>query len=242
MPESILITGVTGLIGHHLATSFLQQNKSVIGITSSIKTNKKRLLDGVKYIEIDLAQIADIKTEVMRNKELMKDVSYIVNCARTTKNLESFQNKDFISAFQHEFDLTVLANFHLVRAIIDISSVLRSICNISSIYSTKCMSRGYYELKQDLPINYGVARAALNQLTREMANDLGPKGIAVNAVLFGGVWNNNLQDFVDKYSADCAMNGMLDLEQTFPIIQFLEYANLNAITGQCINVDNGYKL
>ena len=242
MPDCILITGSTGLIGKYLTGSFQKKNKEIIGVTRNILKNKESLVSGVKYIELDLSDISSLEKNMLENETTFDDVSYVINCARSASNLRLFQNKDYIGGFKNEFELSVLANFIIAKTLKNISPALRSICNVSSIYSERVMTREYYEKGQILPINYGVSKAALNHLTREMANDFGQDGIAVNSVLFGGVFNENSRSFVNQYTKDCSMNGMLNIRQTFPIIEFLENAAEAGITGQCINVDNGYKL
>ena len=60
--------------------------------------------------------------------------------------------------------------------------------NISSIYGLVVPNLTIYESKNaSVPVHYGVAKAALDHLTKELAVRLADHGIRVNAVAFGGV-------------------------------------------------------
>lgn len=73
MNKKILITGGTGFIGYHLSKKCLSLGWSVTSLSSQ-KPNKKKKLQKVKYLKIDI-------TNKYRLSKIKKDFDYIVNLA-----------------------------------------------------------------------------------------------------------------------------------------------------------------
>jgi NAD(P)-dependent dehydrogenase (short-subunit alcohol dehydrogenase family) len=88
------------------------------------------------------------------------------------------------SAVTAAFEAARAARPALIRAAAEHGGA--SIINISSMYGLVSPdSRLYSEPGQMSPPHYGAAKAALLQLTRHLASELGPEGIRVNAICPG---------------------------------------------------------
>ena len=74
--KSVLITGVAGFMGSHLADTFMSRNYRVIGIDSLIGGYRENIPDGGEFHEIDLDKL-DVISPVF------KDVDLVVHSACT---------------------------------------------------------------------------------------------------------------------------------------------------------------
>lgn len=94
----------------------------------------------------------------------------------------------------------------------------------------------------------GVSKAALESLTRYLAVELGPRGIAVNAVSAGAVetevWNlvPDRDDILEKTRQRTPCGRLVTAEDLAEIVFFLAAPQAEMIQGQVIVVDGGYSL
>lgn len=106
--------------------------------------------------------------------------------------------------------------------------------------------------------HYGLAKAGMLNLSKNMANDFGRYGITVNAIclstLTGGGWEQNIKDRAEreKITAEEAekimqreenrkspLNRMGTLENVANMVSYLASDKSNFMTGEIINVDGG---
>ncbi len=114
--------------------------------------------------------------------------------------------------------------------------------------SIVCLS--YYGAEKVVP-NYnvmGVAKAALEASTRYLANDLGPKGIRVNAISAGPIKTVSamgVSDFgklLDDMAGKSPLRRNVDQGDVGNTAAFLLSPLAGGITGQTIYVDAGYSI
>jgi len=143
-----------------------------------------------------------------------------------------------------EFYLNVVAAYELTtRLVVQESCVLENIINISSIYGVVAPNqRLYLDPEKQSPIHYGVCKAALLHLTKELAVRLAPRNIRVNAISYGGVEGRVNEDFLDRYSALCPQGRMLnEADIAWPAL-FLAGRGAAGITGHNMMVDGGWSV
>jgi NAD(P)-dependent dehydrogenase (short-subunit alcohol dehydrogenase family) len=91
------------------------------------------------------------------------------------------------------------------------------------------------------PAAYAVSKGGLIQLTRWLATTLAPN-IRVNAISPGGIFRDQDQQFVEKYSKETALGRMATEEDLQGLLAFLATELSSYVTGQVIQVDGGWKL
>ena len=103
-----------------------------------------------------------------------------------------------------------------------------------------------FDIYEDTPmtkeVEYVTTKAAIIQLTRYLAQYLKGKGVRVNCISPGGIFDNQPQLFVDRYNAQCNIKGMLDGKDVAGTIVFLLSDLATHLTGQNIVIDDGFSL
>ncbi len=89
------------------------------------------------------------------------------------------------------------------------------------------------------PVTYSVIKHGLIGLTKYLATYWADKGVRVNAVSPGGVYNNQDPVFVDRLSRLVPMGRMADLSEYRAVVQFLCSDASSYMTGQNIVMDGG---
>ena len=114
------------------------------------------------------------------------------------------------------------------------------IINIGSDLSVIAPNQSLYShLKTFKPITYSVIKSGIHGLTMYLASLWANKGIRVNTLSPGGVYNNQDKRFVKKIKKVIPMNRMAHKKEYRGTIKFLCSADSNYMTGQNIIVDGG---
>ena len=132
--------------------------------------------------------------------------------------------------------------YKLIMALIRYKkSKLKKIVNIGSIYGNVGPNRNLKNLDAD-PIHYGLTKASLVQLTKELAVRFADKGININCVSYGGVEGRVNYEFKEKYSKLCPSGRMLKVEDLSTPVDMLLKSGSNAINGHVLMVDGGWTI
>jgi NAD(P)-dependent dehydrogenase (short-subunit alcohol dehydrogenase family) len=185
----------------------------------------------------------DLVLEGLRQIDCMPDC--LVNNARNITFLRTDQ-KGLVSRqdFLDEFTLDVVIPYELVMAMTNApGSRLRAVVNIGSQYGVVAPNLNLYTdpLKQS-PLQYGVAKAALAHLTKELAVRLANNDIRVNCVAFGGVEGRVDEAFRQRYAALCPIGRMLGEHELVGPVDMLLSDTASAVTGHVMMVDGGWSI
>jgi NAD(P)-dependent dehydrogenase (short-subunit alcohol dehydrogenase family) len=250
--KTILITGGSGKIGQRLVEAFLQQGDDVIFTTRSMESVAATLAyfggrEGGQPsgLAIDLCEVDAAKKLMQALGPRAGQVYGIVNNARDRDNLALSQLLvPSREQWMREYTMAVVTSHDLIWSLAQVpGSMLRRAVNVGSIYGVVATNPALYENEaQRAPIHYGVAKAALVHLTKELAVRLASLGITVNAVSYGGVEGRMDPAFLERY-AKLAPNGrMLREEELAGTVQYLMSEAAESVTGQNLVVDGGWTL
>lgn len=250
--NNILITGGTGKIGLQLVSAFALNGWNVI-TTSRNKKNISGLVDKKLLTEKEAEKIFVIEVDLMNEHAIRTVINYfnshtdltptvLVNNARSLEHLSveenGFSNRKNLL---NEYLLDVIVPYELSTQIYSMpNSKLKSIINISSIYGVVAFNPNLYEnYEKSAPIQYSLAKSAVNHLTRELSVRFAPE-VRVNTVSYGGVEGRVDEKFMEKYSKLCPQGTMLTETQVAGPIEFLASNKSQGITGQNIIQDGGW--
>jgi len=170
-------------------------------------------------------------------------------------NIETFGKFEDLNEddWRKSFELTFMSAVRFIEVSLPYlkTSNQPRIINISSLSAHQPSFTG-------LNPHYGFAKAAMINLTKNLANDFGRYGITVNAVcpstLSGGGWEQNIKDRAerDRITAEEAeiimrteeskkspLGQMGELKDVAGLVVFLASANAKFLTGHCYNIDGG---
>lgn len=172
MNKSVLVTGASGLIGKSIVKKFQDENWKIY---AQVRSSKNVSFGGnVEIIEFDLGKESG-KNLILNIPQL----DLVINCAANQEVIPASEMSAEKAA--EIFKINTIAPFEI--AVAAKSKGANVVINISSIEGD--VARPGHEL-------YGATKAALDSITRSLANSLAP--MRVNGIRLGLVGDANLTE------------------------------------------------
>jgi len=250
MTQSILITGGTGKFGRKFVEHFLAKKWQVLFTTTSHVRGddlieELGMPDGLVAITSDLTSPTAVNEllEVLKTND--RCINHLVNNARSLDSLKTdalgqTSREDFVA----EYLMDVVVPYELSMGLFNAQpDELKTITNIGSQYGVVAVNPNlYHDYPKSSPIQYGVAKAALSHLTKELAVRMASKGIRVNCIAYGGVEGRVDDAFKERYGVLTPSARMLAEDELAGPLDFLVTASSSAVTGQTLVADGGWSI
>lgn len=255
-----LVTGSTRGLGKAIAIALAQEGVEVIingRHEESVSKTMKEISDKYRVqtwaCPIDVMDSGAIKTFFQFGPIAAKgSLDILVN---NVGNIETFGKFEDLTEedWQRSFDLTFMSAVRFIKASLPYlkQSDQARIINISSLSAHQPSFTG-------LNPHYGMAKAGMVNLTKNLAADFGRYEILVNTIcpstLLGGGWDQNVKDRAKRErvsdeqaeeimrqeeSRKSPLGKMGELKDVADLVVFLASDRAKFLTGHCYNVDSG---
>jgi 3-oxoacyl-[acyl-carrier protein] reductase len=238
-----VVTGASKGIGAEIAKGLAAAGASVVVNYASSKEGADKVVSAIKgkggkavAVKADVSKAADVQRLFDETKKAYGALDVLVNNA----GVYTFQPLAEVteSEFHRQFNTNVLGVLLATKeAEKHFPASGGSVINISSVVARTAIPTASV---------YSATKAAVDQITRVLAKELGPKKIRVNAINPGGVETEGLHsagiagsDFEKDMVARTPLGRIGQPNDIAPVAVFLASAASGWMTGEVIGVDGG---
>lgn len=234
----IVVTGGSGLLGNEIVKLLAHLEAIVINADISSLSNAN------PYYEMDITNDESISNTI---NKVIKDYGSIagwVNSAypRTKDWGNKIEDISFDS-WRKNVDWHMNSYFISSKLVLDkmVEQQFGSLVNISSIYGIVGPDFTVYEgTSMTMPVAYSAIKAGIINMDRYLASYYGKKGIRVNTVSPGGIFDNQPEQFLNNYNHKVPMGRMGNPEEIAKGVAFLLSDAASYITGHNLVIDGGW--
>ena len=261
--RTALITGAAGLLGVEHAAALAAVGAKVVltDINEAALARAAEKLQnefGERQIlayKMDVTALTSIKA-LQERLSVNGGVNILINNAAIDPKVKQDNSLLETSRFEHfpleqwNFQLNVgLTGAFLCSQVFGTAMARREtgvILNMASDLSVMAPDQRLYrrkglpeEQQPVKPVTYSVIKTALVGLTRYLATYWADRGVRVNALSPGGVYNHQGEEFVTRLTNLIPMGRMADRDEYRGVVQFLCSDASRYLTGQNIVIDGG---
>jgi NAD(P)-dependent dehydrogenase (short-subunit alcohol dehydrogenase family) len=260
--RTAVITGGAGLLGvkHAEAIALAGGTPVLVDIAGDAAKERARQIGaqhGVTTLGVscDITSPSDVQELLQRVLDETGRVDILINNAANNPKAEApsgetWSRLERFSLEQWQADIAVgLTGAFLCSqtfgtemarrgkgVILNIASDLAIIAPDQRIYRRPGVSEDQQPVK---PVSYSVVKTGLLGLTRYLATYWADKGVRVNAISLGGVYNDQPDEFVHKLTELVPLRRMADVDEYQGAIVFLCSDASSYMTGSNLVIDGG---
>lgn len=234
-----IITGGNGRLGKTFAEALVQCNVKVhlFDIADSCAFES----DKIVYHKVDISneiEVFDIVDKILQED---KKIDFLINNA-ALQITNSYENMS-ISDFRKSIDINLNAAYICIKAVTRFMMEIKkgTIINIGSMYGVVSADPNMYgNSGLNSPDAYAASKGGLIHLTKYLAVNLAKYNIRVNAISPAGIFNNQPEEFLQKYLPKVPMGRMMNREELVGPLVFLLSDASSYMTGHNLIVDGGF--
>ena len=240
-----VVTGASKGIGAAIADELAAAGAAVVVNYASSKAGADAVVERIRRsggkavaVQADVSKLADVRRLFAETKKAFGTLDILVNNA----GVYEFGSLEAINAehFHKQFDLNVLGLLLTTQEAVKLFGPSGgSIINMSSFAATSAPPQTSV---------YSGSKAAVNAITRSLAQELGPRKIRVNAVSPGVIETEGLHaagivgsDFQKQAEAQTPLGRIGQPQDIAPAVVFLASADSAFITGETHCITGGLR-
>ncbi len=254
--KTALVCGGAGYLGLPVSTGLAEQGADVIIADYNAEAAEKAAgeisaeFSGVKasWIRMNVSDEKSVRTALERCAGENAPPGIMVNLAAAGSGLgvEEIQSRDFARSLH----INLTGNFLLARESAKYMEGGGSIILYSSMYARVAPDPRIYEppMKPN-PLDYGIAKAGIEQMVRYLAVAWAPGNIRVNGICPGPFPNAGkpayandpgFKEFIERLSKKVPLGRVGRREETAGAAVFLASDEASFVTGHTLVVDGGW--
>jgi NAD(P)-dependent dehydrogenase (short-subunit alcohol dehydrogenase family) len=235
----IVITGGSGLIGKELVSDVSRKGGIAINADINAVTDLQ-----LRCLRMDITADDSIQSGIDQIIGKYGRIDGWVNNAypRTADWGSKFENFN-PDSWRLNVNMQLNSYFVCCQKVLKVMSLNNSgsVINIASIYGVVGNDFSLYaDYDGTSPAAYSAIKGGIISFTRYLASYYGRKGIRVNCVSPGGIFDNQNPSFVKKYEEKVPMGRLGKPDDIAPAVSFLLSNEAKYITGQNIIIDGGW--
>jgi 3-oxoacyl-[acyl-carrier protein] reductase len=240
-----VVTGASKGIGAAISEHLGAAGAAVVVNYASSKTGAEAVVNRIRQaggkavaVQADVSRLEDVRRLFGETKKAFGKLDILVNNA----GIYEFAPLEAITAehFHKHFDLNVLGLLLTTQEALEhFGPSGGSIVNISSFAATSALPNTSV---------YSATKAAVNAITRSLAQELGPRRIRVNAVNPGVIETEGLHaagisgsDFQRQAEAQTPLGRIGQPQDIAPAVVFLASADSAWTTGEALTISGGLR-
>ncbi len=257
----VVITGGFGQLGQQFATALL--SSGACPVLLDLHTDSSKLSQTLRDNHAD-GRLMLLQADVTKRSSLEKALDEIISTFGTPYGLinnaaldsppgaSAGENGPFETYPEESWDKVMDVNVKGVFLACQVYGGCMakmgrgSIINIGSVYGMVSPDQKIYEYRWRRgetffkPVAYSSSKSALLNLTRYLAVYWGDKGVRTNTLTFGGVFNNQDDEFLQNYCSKVSLGRMASESEYNGAVVFLMSDASSYMSGSNMVLDGGW--